>query len=317
MADMMVTPAMAAKDAVSLAFLPATVMFLMSIMAMYISVPVKVVAGFQHLAAGIVMSAIAVELVPMVMESENTNANIAGMIIGFMAGISAFLIIGAFCEEPEDDDDDDEEALPKPSKKLTGEITSQNGISKKIESTLRSRLSQVRSSVELAKAGGSTRIQPYPSAIAFAVCLDAFIDGFLIGISSASGDTAGGGGSNAGLVMAIALTIEMGFLGLTFAMGPLKQQSRSVCFASILAPPCLILLGCIVGAFGAAQLASEPALHVGLVSFGIAALLYLVTEELLLEAHESLGKEEHVWWVDLLFFVGFIASFVLEKVTDE
>jgi len=311
-----ISPATAAKDAMTLAFLPATAMFLMSLMAMKVTVPVRVVAGFQHLAAGIVMSAVAVELVPMVMQSQNTNANIAGMVIGFMLGISTFLLIGAFCEEPEEDDEDEEEALPKPSTKVTALVDSGGGVSKRIKSTLRSKLNQVRSHLAHAATGGSTKIPAYPSAIAFAVCMDAFIDGFLIGISSASGEVAGGSGSNAGLVMAIALTIEMGFLGLTFAMGPLKQQSRSVAFVSILAPPCLILLGCVVGAFGAAQLSTEPALHVGLVSYGIAALLYLVTEELLLEAHESLGEEEHVWWVDILFFVGFIASFVLEKVTD-
>ena len=38
-----------------------------------------------------------------------------------------------------------------------------------------------------------------------------------------------------------------------------------------------------------------------------------VTEELLVEAHS--GEGEHVWWVDLQFFVGFLASFLLEKFT--
>ena len=34
-------------------------------------------------------------------------------------------------------------------------------------------------------------------------------------------------------------------------------------------------------------------------------------EELLLEAHST--HEEHVWWVDLCFFVGFLGSFIMEK----
>jgi zinc transporter ZupT len=42
-----------------------------------------------------------------------------------------------------------------------------------------------------------------------------------------------------------------------------------------------------------------------------AALLYLVTEELLLEAHEE--GSDHVWWVDVMFFAGFIASILIEK----
>lgn len=43
----------------------------------------------------------------------------------------------------------------------------------------------------------------------------------------------------------------------------------------------------------------------------MAALLYLVTEELLVEAHE--GGEPHNWVVDSMFFVGFIASVLLEQ----
>ena len=56
-----------------------------------------------------------------------------------------------------------------------------------------------------------------------------------------------------------------------------------------------------------------------IISFGIAALLFLVTEELLLEAHEAQehsAHEEHIWWVDGMFFVGFYLSFLLEKFTQ-
>ena len=41
--------------------------------------------------------------------------------------------------------------------------------------------------------------------------------------------------------------------------------------------------------------------------FGVAALLYLVTEELLLEAHSE--GEGHTWWVDCCYFAGFLGSF--------
>ena len=43
-------------------------------------------------------------------------------------------------------------------------------------------------------------------------------------------------------------------------------------------------------------------------AFGAAALLYLVTEELLVEAHETPGTNRHV----LAFFLGFIILFALE-----
>jgi hypothetical protein len=39
-------------------------------------------------------------------------------------------------------------------------------------------------------------------------------------------------------------------------------------------------------------------------------------KRLLLEAHES-HEAEHIWWIDLCFFVGFLSSFLLEKLTDD
>ena len=42
-------------------------------------------------------------------------------------------------------------------------------------------------------------------------------------------------------------------------------------------------------------------------------------EELLLEAHHNIEKEgggEHVWWVDLMFFVGFLGAFLIQKAID-
>ena len=66
------------------------------------------------------------------------------------------------------------------------------------------------------------------------------VDGFLIGISAASG-------TNAGVIMAIALTIEMGFLSLTFA-STLMPQKRHVFIGSCLLPPLTLLLGGLVGA---------------------------------------------------------------------
>lgn len=195
-------------------------------------------------------------------------------------------------------------------------------------------------------------IPPFPVSLLVAVVVDAFVDGFLIGISSASGSKAGvimtvrspspcrtnrwyigcslflacslGNGLLFGCVMysaccssprgtvQIALTIEMGFLGMTFASTLSKQPLRRS-LPSIVAPPLMLIVGSATGAGSAAAVSHLPAVHVGLVSFGVAALLYLVTEELLLEAHENCHA--HKWWIDMWFFVGFMASFILAKVT--
>jgi len=41
----------------------------------------------------------------------------------------------------------------------------------------------------------------------------------------------------------------------------------------------------------------------GFVAFGVVALLFLVTHELLIEAHES-TKESEVMWISMIFFLG-------------
>ena len=84
-------------------------------------------------------------------------------------------------------------------------------------------------------------------------------------------------------------------------------------------PPLSLWLGGFIGATTAAAVARAPAMHVALISFGIAALLFLVTEELLLEAHEAQehsAHEEHIWWVDMFFFLGFLLSFLMDKLLD-
>ena len=65
-----------------------------------------------------------------------------------------------------------------------------------------------------------------------------------------------------------------------------------------------------VGAVIAAPVHLLPAVVVtGFLSFGLMALLYLVTEELLVEAHE---KPDNVW-ITSAFFVGFLALLALEE----
>ena len=98
---------------------------------------------------------------------------------------------------------------------------------------------------------------------------------------------------------------------MTFA-ATVKSHPFGKVASAVLVPPLLLVLGGVGGAAAATALAAHPAMHIALVSFGVAALLYLVTEELLLEAHESL-PDDHVWWIDLMFFIGFLASFLLEK----
>ncbi|MDW4783771.1 transporter, partial [Escherichia coli] len=55
--------------------------------------------------------------------------------------------------------------------------------------------------------------------------------------------------------------------------------------------------------------ALPPSIVAGFFAFGLIALLYLVTEELLVEAHQTPDRP----WVTAMFFVGFLAILVLEE----
>merc|ERR1719254_484481 len=108
----------------------------------------------------------------------------------------------------------------------------------------------------------------------------------------------------------LAPSVEMAFLGLTLSMG-LKGQGKAKSIAAAFVGPLGIVLGATLGGLLADALSSNPIYLTFLLSFGTSALLFMVAEELLLEAHE---KGEHVWWVDLQLYTGFYASIVMGKV---
>lgn len=92
-------------------------------------------------------------------------------------------------------------------------------------------------------------------------------------------------GARAGVLIAVALTLEMLFLGLATAASLLADgagHGRVLAFTAALAP--VLAIG---AALGTTLLSGLTGGGLGAVlAFGCAALLYLVTEELLIEAHE-------------------------------
>ena len=135
--------------------------------------------------------------------------------------------------------------------------------------------------------------------LVIAVAMDILIDGLLIGVGFAAGE-------EVGILLAVALTLELLFLGLSVAAAlTANGVARAETMAVILALGLLVFVGAVVGSIPLGGL-SGGAL-VAVLAFGAAALLYLVTEELLLEAHE----QEDTLWVTALFFVGFLALYIL------
>lgn len=139
-----------------------------------------------------------------------------------------------------------------------------------------------------------------PSGLLTLVGVDILIDGLVLGIAFAAG-------GQAGLLLTVALSVEVLFLGLALTTG-LSETVRSR--ARIVGIVALMVLLLPLGAAVAAPIAALPPQYiVGFLSFGLIALLYLVTEELLVEAHETPDKP----WVTAMFFVGFLLLMSLEE----
>ena len=141
-----------------------------------------------------------------------------------------------------------------------------------------------------------------PLSLLAAVYVDSFIDGFLIGIACIFSQ-------HAGLVLAAANVLEMGFVGASFAntVSRCNGSSRQTRFIAIYVAPPIMLAGAAIGAAVGDASKGTPAVFTGFVAFGSVALLFLVTHELLIEAHEAMKENEVVWinsaWLALRCFV--------------
>ncbi|WP_155300883.1 ZIP family metal transporter [Deinococcus kurensis] len=136
-----------------------------------------------------------------------------------------------------------------------------------------------------------------------AVGIDVLLDGLLIGVGFAAG-------ARVGMLLIVALTLELLFLGVSVASSLVQDgASRGRVIGTVSGLSLLVIVGALLGGTllqGLMGLALEITL-----SFGAAALLFLVTEELLTEAHEV--KETPL--ITSAFFAGFVALYLLELLT--
>ena len=144
-----------------------------------------------------------------------------------------------------------------------------------------------------------------PLGLLMAVGVDITLDGLLVGVAFAAG-------AHAGLLITLALTLEVLFLGLSTATALQRggaSRRRVLVITSSLA--LLIALGALIGSLVFGGAAGAPLAVV--LAFGLAALLYLVTEELLVEAHEV----PETMWATATFFAGFLVILLITLYTGE
>jgi ZIP family zinc transporter len=189
------------------------------------------ISAFEHFAAGVVFSAVAIELLPRLHQIDQPLP----MVVGFVAGVLAMMASRPWFE-----------------------------------------------------AAGALVL----------TAVDLFIDGLLIAIGLAAG-------AFGGLLLLAGLTVEALSLGLASTPALIREgASRMRAIAIMAGLGLMIVLG---AAAGYASIGVSPPLLAAILGFGVAALLYLVTEDLLLEAHATGDTPA----ITATFFLGFLIPLVL------
>ena len=137
----------------------------------------------------------------------------------------------------------------------------------------------------------------------FATAVDISIDGLILGIGFAAG-------AKQGILLTLALTFELVSLGFAVALEMMQgNMTRKRIAWGIGGLASLFILSACLG--GLLLRFLTGGLLVGVLAFGAAALLFLVTEELLTKAHEV--NENPL--LTASFFVGFLTILLLELVS--
>ena len=144
--------------------------------------------------------------------------------------------------------------------------------------------------------------EPAPLSLVFAAGVDYVVDGLLIGIGFGLSARAGG-------MLTFALSIEGLFLAI--AVTSALHRHRVTRGKLILVNSVFGLLFAVGATAGAAvfNVVSGPT-HTAMLAFGAAALIYLVTEELLVEAHQRHATENPL--TAGIFFAGFLLLLGIE-----
>lgn len=204
-------------------------------------------SAIQHLAAGLVIAAVSIELVPDMIK----GSHFAPVIIGFSLGAAVMFTLEWILEK-----------------------------------------------LEKGKGEGSDQT----NSLLAAVGLDLIVDGFLIGV----GFTAD---IKTGILLSVALTLEILFLGLSCATAlQASGASRKRTILTISALGTLIVISAVLGTWLMTGLSGGWLVAVA--SFGAAALLYLVAEELLVRAHSVRDTKR----ASAMFFAGFLVIIVIDMV---
>jgi ZIP family zinc transporter len=279
----------------------------------------RVVSGVQHFAAGVVTAALVGEIMPELQR----EGHLAWTVLGFAAGALLVLTLGAYGRHTEAEAEAREaEAATREAEALAGQVATREAealagqVATGQVATGRTTTGQVATGqvgTTTGQAGGvpargilTDRLEraatmSVPVGMLAAIAIDLLLDGILVGLGARLGLAQG-------VILTIALTLEILFLALSVS-AELTERGMSQMRAAL---TCTALgLTTAVGAIAGAALLGGVSTSVmsAVLAFGAAALLYLVVEELLVEAHE----EKESMLLGAMFFLGFIVIYVLSS----
>jgi len=150
-----------------------------------------------------------------------------------------------------------------------------------------------------------------PVGLIVPVTMDCFTDGLLIGVACSLKSTAG-------IILGFANCLEMGFLGIAYSwrLSKCTGSARWKRMLALYTPPIVMWGAAILGAYIANSTKDSPLVFVSFVAFGIVALLFLVCNELLIEAREAQG-EDGKWWISIWIFVAVWLVLVMAPLISE
>ncbi len=149
---------------------------------------------------------------------------------------------------------------------------------------------------------GKTNIKILPWGLLVGIAIDIVLDGILLGVGFAAG-------KSEGILLCIALSLEVLALGLVVSTELKNERFKKKLIITVtLFLSLSIVFGALVGSI-LLNIISNSALN-GVLAFGLAALMYLVTEELLVEAHEDTDTP----FSTAIFFIGFFIFLLIALV---
>lgn len=232
-----------------------------------------------YLAAGVVLSVVAVELLPEIQR----RALVWHVVFGCTLGIGTMLVVDRVLERIRESD------AP-----MTDVDAGQLDVN-----------DQERSAIAVRSKRSSVATRPTIGlSLLVAIGIDFLLDGLLLGVGFAAG-------ARIGILLALAEAAEQLSVGLALASEMVDAGvGRGRIVSTVSALGTLVFASAVLGGTVLSRL-SGGAMEVVL-SFGVAALLYLVTEELLREAHQ----ERETTTGTIVFFAGFLSFLVIGMVLE-